>query len=295
MNKFSRNQNRQKWRKMKKQESAEVEAFLQSNERWCMNACSRFIHRSKKEDHTWLLRGENSNHTSNHVGDILALIVQSKQNLLPVLCGQKNIPAPHFLRCFFGTVPIHSLQGRKEDVLITELLLEKIGLRAAEEIDYDLMCIDHPPSDFQGARHAGLVIRKPQAPDLNAIATLQAAYEQEEVLPLASEFNAAVSRLNIERIFSQEHMLVAEFNGTLIGKINTNAATFTRYQVGGVYVHPDYRGMGIARRMAGEFITSLTAQGRGISLFVKKSNSAARRVYQRIGFEILGDYRINYY
>jgi predicted GNAT family acetyltransferase len=124
---------------------------------------------------------------------------------------------------------------------------------------------------------------------------LQAAYEQEEVLPLASEFNAAVSRLNTERIFSKEDMLVAEFDGHLIGKINTNAVTFTRYQVGGVYVVPDYRGLGIARRMAGEFITNLTAQGRGISLFVKKSNPAARRVYQRIGFEILGDYRINYY
>jgi ribosomal protein S18 acetylase RimI-like enzyme len=291
MSKLLRGQNRQKWRKMQNDEASNVEALLQSNERWCMNACNRFINRSKKEDHIWLYRsGE-----GGHVGDILALVVQSKQNLLPVLYGQKYIPSLHFLRGFFGTVPIHSLQGPKEDVLVMEMLLEKMGLYAAEKIDYDLMCIDHPPSDFQGACHAGLVIRKPQAPDLNALAALQAAYEQEEVLPLASEFNAAASRLNTERIFLKEHMLVAEFNGNLIGKINTNAVTFTRYQVGGVYVHPDYRGLGIARRMSGEFIASLTAQGRGISLFVKKTNSAARRVYQRIGFEILGNYRINYY
>jgi ribosomal protein S18 acetylase RimI-like enzyme len=280
----------QKWRKMKKHEAAAVEALLQSHECWCMNACSRFTNRDK-EDKIWLLKSGDG----DHAGDILAFMVQSKQNLLPVLCGQKYIPPPHFLRSFFGTVPIHSLQGRKEDVLVTEALMSKLGLCAAEEIDYDIMCIDHPPSDFQGVRHAGLVIRKPQASDLNALAALQAAYEQEEVLPLASEFNAAVSRLNIERIFLKEHMLIAEINGKIIGKINTNAITYTRYQVGGVFVHPDYRGMGIARRMAGEFIASLTAGGRGISLFVKKSNSAARRVYQRIGFEILGDYRINYY
>jgi predicted GNAT family acetyltransferase len=62
-----------------------------------------------------------------------------------------------------------------------------------------------------------------------------------------------------------------------------------------VYVHPDYRGIGIAGRMTSEFTESLAAQGRGISLFVKKSNTAARRVYQRIGFEIQGDYRIDYY
>jgi ribosomal protein S18 acetylase RimI-like enzyme len=291
MSKSPQGRYRQKWRKMKEHEIPDVESLLQSNERWCMNACSRFINRNKKEDLTWLLRNGDGGHT----GDILSFIVQSNQNLLPVLCGQEYVPVPHFLRGLFGTVPIHSLQGRKEDVLIMQTALEKIGLCAAEEIDFNLMCIDHPPSDFHMACHEGLVIRKPQATDLNALAALQAAYEQEEVLPLASEFNAAVSRLNTERIFSKERVLVAELNGTLIGKINTNAITFTRYQVGGVYVHPDYRGMGIARRMAGEFITSLTTQGRGISLFVKKSNAAARRVYQRIGFEILGDYRINYY
>ena len=275
----------QKWRKMKKKEITGTEALLRSNERWCMNACNRYINRNAEKDNVWLHK--------NGSGNILALIVQSKQSLLPVLDDQE-IPPPYFLRGLFGAVPVHSLQGRKEDVLITEAAMEKTGLYAAEKIDYDLMCIDQPPSGFHTAC-PGLVIRKPQYADMNALAALQAAYEQEEVLPSASEFSAAVSRLNIEKIFSKEQMLVAELGGRLIGKINTNAVTFTRYQVGGVYVLPEYRGRGIARRMAGEFIASLTAQGRGISLFVKKSNPAARRVYQRIGFEILGDYRINYY
>jgi predicted GNAT family acetyltransferase len=90
-------------------------------------------------------------------------------------------------------------------------------------------------------------------------------------------------------------MLVADLGGRLAGKINTNAVTFTRYQIGGVYVHPDYRGLGIARKMAAAFASGLIAQGKGISLFVKKANAAARKVYQRVGFETLGDYRINYY
>jgi ribosomal protein S18 acetylase RimI-like enzyme len=272
---------------MKKNKIAEVELLLQSQERWCINACSRYLNRTPPKDNVWTLR--------NNAGDITTLIVYAKQGLLPVLCGQKNIPPPHFLRRLFGIVPIHSLQGREEDVVILEAALEEMGLFAAEEIDYDLMCIDRPPSGFCSTGIGGLVIRKPQFTDMDALAALQGAYEQEEVLPSASEFNAAVSRLNIERIFTKEQMLVAELNGRLIGKINTNAVTFTRYQVGGVYVHPDYRGLGIARRMAGEFISILAAQGKGISLFVKKSNSWARRVYQRIGFEILGNYRINYY
>jgi len=287
------------WRKMKKQQIVETESLLQSHERWCMNACNRYINRSSKEDNVWLLHNKAGIAAGSHATEIFALMVHAKQSLLPVLCGQENIPPPHFLRGLFGTAPIHSLQGKKEDVLIMEIALEKIGLYAAEKIDYDLMCIDCPPENFDTARLAGrlsgLIIRKPQSSDMDTLVALQAAYEQEEVVPSASEFNFAASRLNTERIFLNEQMLVAEMSGRLIGKINTNASTFSRYQVGGVYVSPDYRGRGIACRMAGEFIAGLVAQGRGISLFVRKSNPCARRVYQRIGFEILGDYRIDYF
>jgi predicted GNAT family acetyltransferase len=177
-----------------------------------------------------------------------------------------------------------------------ETELEKMGLYAAEKNDYDLMCIDNSPSGiYASIGPMELIIREPQYTDMDALAALQAGYEKEEVLPAAAEFNAAVSRLNTERIYAKEHMLVAELNGRLVGKINTNAATFTRCQVGGVYVEPAYRGRGIASRMAGAFTVKLIAQGKGISLFVRKSNSAARRVYQRLGYQILGDYRINYY
>jgi len=280
---------RKRWRKMKKKEIAAAEALLHSHERWCMNACNRYINRNREKDNVWLLH--------DTTGNITALIVRAKLSLLPVLAvlnDNELIPPPRFLRSFFGPVDVHSLQGRKEDILIMEAAMEKLGFYAAEKLDYDLMCIDHPPSGFH-TPCAGLTLRKPHSDDMDALAALHAAYEQEEVLPSASEFNAAASRLNIERVFAKEQIFVAEIGGRLIGKINTNASTFTRYQVGGVYVLPEYRGRGIARRMAGEFISHLVAQGRGISLFVKKTNTAARRMYQRIGFDILGNYRINYY
>ncbi|MDR2923734.1 MAG: GNAT family N-acetyltransferase [Treponema sp.] len=269
------------WRKIKKSQEAGAEEMLRANERWCMNACSRFI----KGSPVWVLgRGIPS-----------ALVIHSRRTLLPVLCDQQTVPPPRFLRGIFGAVSLHSLQGRREDILVMENALEKMRLHAVEKIDYDIMCIDHPPLPCRSAAPVNLIIRKPAPQDMDALAALHAAYEQEEVLPAASEFRPSVSRLNIERIFAQERMLVAELGGCLIGKINTNAAAFTRCQIGGVYVHPDYRGMGIAGRMTFEFTESLTAQGRGISLFVKKTNTAARRVYQRIGFEITGDYRIDYY
>jgi predicted GNAT family acetyltransferase len=271
------------WRKIKKSQEAGAEELLRANERWCMNACGKFI---KGGSAVWVLgRGAPS-----------ALVIQARQTLLPVLCDQKTVPQPRFLRSIFGgKVYLHSLQGRKDDALVMEKALEKMGLYASEKKDYDIMCLDHAPLPCHSTAPVNLVIRKPAPQDMNALAALHAAYEQEEVLPAASEFRPAASRLNIERIFAEEQMLVAELGGCLIGKINTNAVGFTRCQIGGVYVHPDYRGLGIAGRMAAEFVESLTARGRGISLFVKKSNIAARKVYQRIGFEIAGDYRIDYY
>jgi len=250
-----------------------------------MNACGRFL---KGGSSVWILGGKK--------GPPSALVIQARQTLLPVLCDQKKIPQPRFLRGIFGgKVFIHSLQGRKDDVLVMEKALEEMGLYTAEKNDYDIMCIDHPPESCHSAAPVNLIIRKPVPQDMDALAALHAAYEQEEVLPAASEFRPAASRQNIERIFAQEQMLVAELDGYLIGKINTNAVGFTRYQIGGVYVHPDYRGLGIAGRMTFEFVVSLAAQGKGVSLFVKKTNIAARKVYLRTGFEIAGDYRIDYF
>jgi hypothetical protein len=277
----------QGWRRMRARNASDAEKLLKSQERWCMNACSRFLNREALEGRVWLLDGID--------GEVCAIVVYARQAVLPVLCGLNAIPTPNFLYGFFGIAPVHSVQGRTEDAAIMQTAMEEIGLLATQSIDFDVMCIDSAPYGYQTAGPAGLLIRKPERSDINAIARLHAAYEQEEVLTAALEFNPVVSRLNTERIFTKEQMLVAELGGRLIGKINTNAAAFSRCQIGGVYVHPDYRGLGIARRMAGEFSASLVAQGMGISLFVKKSNVSARQVYQRIGFSISGDYRVSYF
>jgi predicted GNAT family acetyltransferase len=232
----------------------------------------------------------------NKSGHIAALIVQSRQSLLPVFCGQRNIPPPRFLCGFFSATSVHSIQGLREEIVVLEQALAELGLCAEEHIDYDLMCIDRPPNSYcLSAGPDKLIIRKPDFTDMDALAALQAGYEREEVLPRGAVFSPAASRMNIERIFSHEQIFAAEFNGRLVGKINTSARSFTRFQVGGVYVHPDYRGRGIACRMTAEFVSALVAQGRGVTLFVKKTNSAAYSVYARLGFKTLADYRISYY
>jgi len=276
------------WKKIDRRNSACAEKLLREHELWCVAACGRFLKRRSSKDTAWILLGRNN--------DIHALIVYSNRTLLPVFCGSMDIPEPKFLKKFFGMLPIHSIQGLVNEVIFIEQYLSKNGLEAIDKIDYDLMYIDNMSNNAAvNSGPAGLTLREAQRPDLDELAALQAGYEQEEVLPQGAVFYPTVSRLNMEKIFANEQLLVAELGGHLVGKINTSAETFTRNQIGGVYVLPAYRNMGIARRMTAEFVRMLLGQGRGVSLFVKKSNPAAKAVYQRLGFKFLADYRISYF
>ena len=271
---------------MRKRDASGAEALLREHERYYVGACGKFLDRGPSGDQIWALRGK--------AGEPSALIIHAKSTLLPVLCGAKEIPAPRFSGGLFGPVTVHSVQGLRGEAIAMETALEKMGRKTAENIDYDLMAIDTAPN-AGCAGPPGLVLRIPMYTDLDAIAALQAGYEQEEVLPRGAVFNPATSRINTARIIEKARILGAELEGRLVGKINVSAVSFTRFQVGGVYVHPDFRGMGIARRMAAEFIGSLIAEGRGVTLFVKKSNPAARKVYDSLGLSVIGDYRISYY
>ncbi|MDR0503346.1 MAG: GNAT family N-acetyltransferase [Treponema sp.] len=278
---------------MKNLNISRVEQMLRVKERDCVTACGRFLSYDPLKDNLWLLNGKNGEHS--------ALLINSRSAFIPVLSGndpdvKRQIPQPVFLKKFLLKRKIHSVQGIKEDVLFLENELEKMGAKTAEIVDYELMELDKQPDDkgyLSGPPN--LVMRTPKLTDLDELAVLHAGYEKEEVLPKGSVFSPAASRVKIANIIAGGQILAAQICGRLVGKINVNAVSFTRYQIGGVYVHPDFRGLGIARRMTAEFITSFIAEGRGITLFVRKSNAAARRVYASLGFSPRRDYRITYY
>jgi len=277
---------------MKKTGASPVEDFLLDIENDYVSACGRFLLRYKAsgnvKDPVWLLRKKKD--------EIKALVINSRSTVIPVLCGLSEIPHPNFLKGFLRLKKIHSLQGLKNEVIVFEDEIKKIGWKTADIIDYDLMSLDSPPEKMSlSCGPASLVLRVPSMIDLDAIAPLQAAYEKEEVLPKGSVFSPAASRINTAQIIANGKILTAQLNGRFVGKINVSAVSFTRYQVGGVYVHPHFRGQGIARRMAVEFISSLINEGRGVTLFVKKINAAARNLYSSLGFSYRGDYRITYY
>jgi ribosomal protein S18 acetylase RimI-like enzyme len=215
---------------------------------------------------------------------------------LPVLGKIRTIPPLHFMKGFLGRPPVHAVQGRLEDAETLEAALADLGYSAAEQRNYDLMALAKAPGDeSSGAFPRGLELRRPDFADLEELYPLQAGYEKEEVLPQGTILNPATCRLALSNILSKEQSLIACLDKRIVGKINTNARSFTRVQIGGVYVLPEYRGRGIGRRMTAVFAGELMAGGLGVTLFVKKNNPAAQKIYRQIGFEDAGDYRISYY
>ncbi|MCL2806027.1 MAG: GNAT family N-acetyltransferase [Treponema sp.] len=258
-----------------------------------VSACSRF---EPAKYPAWALKGKND--------EIHALIVNSRSTIIPVFRDLKEIPFPKFLGGYFLLKKIYSVQGLKEEVIILEKIMSRLGKIVSDIFDYDLMEINSGQwavdsgQNGAGSRHCPLpsvILRKPQLVDMDALAPLQAAYEKEEVLGRGSVFSPAASRINLSNIVANGKILAAEINGKIVGKINVNGISYTKYQVGGVYVHPDFRGKGIGRYMASAFISSLLSEGKGITLFVKKTNIAAKKLYASIGFKVRGDYRITYY
>jgi ribosomal protein S18 acetylase RimI-like enzyme len=306
------------WRRMKRRDTEAVEQILFDRERYCVGAISRYLDRSRG----WVYQngpapaGASAGispgaHADAPAGisagvseNISALILNSHHSLFHILCRDADedagvsarVPFPPFMKRMLRSYPLHTVQGLREDVEFLEGGITGLGREPVEEFDYDLMVLDREP-DFgkAGIPLPGLVLRRPTAADMEELFELQSAYEMEEVLPEGTVFNPAVSRLNLARILADEQILAAELDGRIVGKINTSAESFTRRQIGGVYVHPRCRALGIGRRMTAEFTRSLIRQGWGVSLFVKKRNAAARNLYLGLGFERVGNYRISYY
>jgi ribosomal protein S18 acetylase RimI-like enzyme len=278
-----------RWRRVKRRNLAACEDFLRDRERYCVSACSRFRSRIRG-DRFWAFTGPDGENT--------AILCCHHRILFPVFAASSlhEIPAPRFLGRFVFLNPLHAVQGLSPVTEIFEEALDGLGYEKTDQFDYDLMSLDRKPDPAPlRAGPAGLALVKPEMDDLEEMLPLQAEYDRAEVLPRGSEFKIENSRLSLAQLIRKEQMLAAKLDGRIVGKINTNAESFTRFQIGGVYVHPDYRGLGIARRMTAALASALFAQGKAVTLFVKKHNAAARSVYRKVGFELSGDYRICYY
>lgn len=139
-----------------------------------------------------------------------------------------------------------------------------------------------------------LVIREAGREDWRALCALHGDYLSEELQLPVDASRDSVGRKACALLKTQR-VLLAFMGGKPAGKANTNARGLTADQIGGVYVRPEYRGNGIAGAIVGLLADAICTGGRRCVLYVRPENAAARRVYEKLDFEVVGTYRSVYY
>jgi hypothetical protein len=308
-----------------------IEAFLRDHETTGVSACDRYVRRQKGRDALWVYQKGPSGIRALvyfhgpvvYPMGITELSERETGELTGVLQIQRKReqrPWKDHLKPF-----VSSLQGLLGDVRALEGLLLALGLTAKEKNEYYLMGLEQPSLGREsqhktedpkgegadrelGGELVGLSILRSdfRAPDgfplpsekiglVDQLYPLQEAYEKEEVVPPGYPFNPGACRNGLERLLQDQVVFTAWLDGFPVAKANTNAFAYRQAQIGGVFVRPEFRGRGIAKRLVRELVHTVVDQGWQVRLFVKKDNQPAIAVYRHLGFTIQDEYGIFYY
>lgn len=126
--------------------------------------------------------------------------------------------------------------------------------------------------------------------DLHLIAPVHAAMAEAEsgVNPLERDRDGFLSRC--ARRIGKNRVWVLIENNRLIFKADVQAETDEIIYLEGVYVCPEMRGSGFARRCFTQLCKSLLTRTRSICLLVNEENEAAHAFYRMCGFRRIGNY-----
>jgi ribosomal protein S18 acetylase RimI-like enzyme len=140
-----------------------------------------------------------------------------------------------------------------------------------------------------------VVTRRPaQSSDEPLLRQLFASSRQEwDLLPpdrrdalLAMQFRAQRQQYAVSHPDAAHQILVAA--GVDVGQLRLDASTPT-VRIVDVTVHPDHRGRGIASSVLGEVLDNADRADRAVQLSVWSTNAGARRLYERLGFAVVGE------
>lgn len=98
-----------------------------------------------------------------------------------------------------------------------------------------------------------------------------------------------------QRLASRDEFLLFEENGTAVGILTVTRGKWRTQHVasiGSLAVHASHRGKGVATRMLTLLIDRLRGRGiRRLELLVESDNPVARRLYEKLGFQMEGTLR----
>jgi uncharacterized protein len=275
----------------------ELRRFLRNNEWRHVGFSARIVHPDSSAQTIYINRNETR---SGAISE--AILFTSNGLLVPVLSLDRTGPRDDIQRLLYGSsapktteLPLrfrrlHSVMGFRGHV---EAIQEILRARPYAFLDYHSMTLtEHPP---RRACDHNVVCKVAKPRDSRLLFSLQKAYEMEEVLLDPSRFNPHSCMLSLQRNLRKELVVYALKHGEAVAKAGTNAQGLEFVQLGGVYTVKELRNRGVGELVLGELLERIIASGKSASLFVKKNNPAAIRLYKKLKFRTQGEFRIAYY
>ncbi len=269
----------------------ELLSFLRSREWFCVSFSSRLLNREGGSNRIFIDRSADQGERI-----VESLLLTGHGLVLPVIDPSLHSPGDYrneLLPLIRSSVrEVHSIMGIDDQVLAIESML---NARVYERVEYYLMTreyfnIEQPPSEV-----GSLKVRRATTFDVRSLFPLQREYEKEEVLLNPEKFNSTASFLTLQKNLRKELIYLAEIDGVPVAKAGTNARGINYYQIGGVFTLPSLRGQGIGRAIMQVLMWEIAQKKKHLSLFVKRSNPAAIKLYTNLGFTLRDKYAISYY
>jgi predicted GNAT family acetyltransferase len=181
-----------------------------------------------------------------------------------------------------------SIVGPAEDVLdLWERLADAWGPAREVRRNQPLLATGSPP-----AAQADPAVRLVRPDELDLLFPAAVAMYTEEVGVSPVQGRGGFSyRQRISDLVTTRRAYARVLDGRVVFKAELAIVTKHTAQVQGVWVHPDYRGRGLAVPcMAAVVRDALRRVAPTVSLYVNDYNHPARRVYERCGFKQVGSF-----
>jgi len=171
--------------------------------------------------------------------------------------------------------------GERAAVTTVVARLREAGLAPRLELPQTYMKVERgglPPFD----RLAELRPARPEDYDLVHRTGAELRAEEIDEDPRRADPGTYARRVEEECRQGYTHLWLAD--GALRFRASLSALTADAAQISGVFVPPEHRNRGLARRGLAELCTRLFERTRAACLFVNESNAPAIAVYQHLGF-----------
>ena len=131
-----------------------------------------------------------------------------------------------------------------------------------------------------------MTIRRATEADEPTLRTLWEAFEREVPAPPGDEETWDEAWQAVSRHVREGSSFVAEADGAVVGYAWARAPAKGRTHLTDLYVRPEHRGGGVARRLVAAVAEDAAAKGATrLTLDVLTSNAVARSLYEALGFE----------